>query len=246
MALGLNIVVGFAGLLDLGYVAFYAIGAFVDRLVRLPAVPGRQRRQGHPHPRPVRERDQPPADPGIHINFFFVIFIAAFFTAIWGVILGAPTLRLRGDYLAIVTLAFGEIVPRVFENSTSGFFGIGSVDFSNGRQGITPIDKINFPWTTDTFKYPLELKPAYWVALGMVLFTIFINRRLRDSRLGRAWIAVREDEVAAAAMGVNLVRTKLRPTRSARSSAASPACSWAPTTTRSTSTSSSSASRCSS
>ena len=124
-------------------------------------------------------------------------------------ILGAPTLRLRGDYLAIVTLAFGEIVPRVFENSQSGFFGIGSVDFSNGRQGITPIDKINLPWTTDTFRYPLDLKPAYWVALGMVLFTIFINRRLRDSRLGRAWIAVREDEVAAAAMGVNLVRTKL-------------------------------------
>jgi branched-chain amino acid transport system permease protein len=138
-----------------------------------------------------------------------VIFIAAGFTAIWGAILGMPTLRLRGDYLAIVTLAFGEIVPKVFENSQSGFLGIGSTDFSNGRQGITPIDKINLPWTHDTFRYPLDLKPAYWVALGMVFFTIFINRRLRDSRLGRAWIAVREDEVAAAAMGVNLVRTKL-------------------------------------
>jgi branched-chain amino acid transport system permease protein len=209
MALGLNIVVGMAGLLDLGYVAFYAIGAFVIGWLgsqQFPDVNGGkgihflvQSQSGISH-NPI---------PGIHVNFFFVIFIAAAFTAIWGVILGAPTLRLRGDYLAIVTLAFGEIVPRIFENSTSGFFGIGSIDFSAGRKGITPIDKINLPWTTDPFKYPLELKPAYWVALGMVLFTIFINRRLRDSRLGRAWIAVREDEVAAAAMGVNLVRTKL-------------------------------------
>ena len=106
------------------------------------------------------------AVPGIHINFFFVIFIAAIFTAIWGVILGAPTLRLRGDYLAIVTLAFGEIVPRIFENSTSGIFGIGSIDFSNGRQGITPIDKVNLPWTDEKFKYPLELKPIYFVGAG--------------------------------------------------------------------------------
>jgi branched-chain amino acid transport system permease protein len=97
----------------------------------------------------------------------------------------------------------------VFENSTSGIFGIGSTDFSNGRQGITPIDKINLPWTTETLKYPLELKPVYYVGLLMVLAVIFFNIRLRDSRMGRAWIAVREDEVAAAAMGVNLVRTKL-------------------------------------
>jgi branched-chain amino acid transport system permease protein len=97
----------------------------------------------------------------------------------------------------------------VFENSTSGIFGIGHTDFSNGRQGITPIDKINFPWTDQTFRYPLELKPVYYVGLAMVLLVIFFNRRLRDSRMGRAWIAVREDEVAAAAMGVNLVRTKL-------------------------------------
>jgi branched-chain amino acid transport system permease protein len=179
MALGLNIVVGFAGLLDLGYVAFFAIGAFGSDV------------------------------PGIHVNFFLIIFIAAVFTALWGVILGAPTLRLRGDYLAIVTLAFGEIVPRIFENATSGIFGIGSIDFSNGRQGITPIDKVNFPWTDEKFKYPLELKPIYFVGLAMVLLVIFFNRRLRDSRMGRAWIAVREDEVAAAAMGVNLVRTKL-------------------------------------
>ena len=142
MALGLNIVVGFAGLLDLGYVAFFAIGAFVIGWLGSQQFPDVSGGNGIHFLTP----DKSPlggAIPGIHINFFLVIFIAAAFTAIWGVILGAPTLRLRGDYLAIVTLAFGEIVPRVFENSTSGIFGIGRTDFSNGRQGITPIDKIN-------------------------------------------------------------------------------------------------------
>jgi branched-chain amino acid transport system permease protein len=208
MALGLNIVVGFAGLLDLGYVAFYAIGAFVIGWLGSQQFPDVNGGKGIHILTPAKSAFGSDV-PGIHINFFLVIFIAAAFTAMWGVILGAPTLRLRGDYLAIVTLAFGEIVPRVFENSTSGIFGIGHTDFSNGRQGITPIDKINFPWTDTPFKYPLELKPVYYVGLAMVLLVIFFNRRLRDSRLGRAWIAVREDEVAAAAMGVNLVRTKL-------------------------------------
>src|SRR3954454_23961661 len=207
MALGLNIVVGFAGLLDLGYVAFYAIGAFVIGWLGSQQFPDVNGGKGIHILTPVKSAFGSDL-PGLHINFFLVIFIAAGFTAIWGVILGAPTLRLRGDYLAIVTLAFGEIVPRVFENSTSGIFGIGHTDFSNGRQGITPIDKINLPWTTSTFN-SLELKPFYYVALGMVLLVIFFNVRVRDSRLGRAWIAVREDEVAAAAMGVNLVRTKL-------------------------------------
>jgi branched-chain amino acid transport system permease protein len=207
MALGLNIVVGFAGLLDLGYVAFYAIGAFVIGWLGSQQFPDVNGGKGIHILTPAKSAFGSDL-PGIHINFFFVIFIAAGFTAIWGVILGAPTLRLRGDYLAIVTLAFGEIVPRIFENSTSGIFGIGHTDFSNGRQGITPIDKINFPWTDSTFD-PLKLKPFYYVGLAMVLLVIFFNRRLRDSRLGRAWIAVREDEVAAAAMGVNLVRTKL-------------------------------------
>ncbi|MCW3050482.1 MAG: branched-chain amino acid transporter permease [Solirubrobacterales bacterium] len=208
MALGLNIVVGFAGLLDLGYVAFFAIGAFVMGWLGSQQFPNVSGGHGIHILTPIKSAFGSDL-PGIHINFFLVIFIAAAFTAIWGVILGAPTLRLRGDYLAIVTLAFGEIVPRVFENSTSGIFGIGHTNFSNGRQGITPIDKINLPWTNETFKYPLELKPVYYVGLGMVLLVVFFNRRLRDSRLGRAWIAVREDEVAAAAMGVNLVRTKL-------------------------------------
>jgi branched-chain amino acid transport system permease protein len=207
MALGLNIVVGFAGLLDLGYVAFFAIGAFVMGWLGSQQFPDVNGGKGIHILTPVKSAFGSSL-PGIHINFFLVIFIAAAFTAIWGVILGAPTLRLRGDYLAIVTLAFGEIVPRVFENSTSGIFGIGSTDFSNGRQGITPIDKINYPWKGTAFN-SLELKPFYWVALAMLLLVIFFNVRLRDSRMGRAWIAVREDEVAAAAMGVNLVRTKL-------------------------------------
>jgi branched-chain amino acid transport system permease protein len=208
MALGLNIVVGFAGLLDLGYVAFFAIGAFVMGWLGSQQFPDVNGGKGIHILTPAKSAFGSEV-PGIHVNFFFVIFIAAVFTALWGVILGAPTLRLRGDYLAIVTLAFGEIVPRIFENATSGIFGIGSIDFSNGRQGITPIDKVNLPWTDEKFKYPLELKPIYFVGLAMVILVIFFNRRLRDSRMGRAWIAVREDEVAAAAMGVNLVRTKL-------------------------------------
>jgi branched-chain amino acid transport system permease protein len=208
MALGLNIVVGFAGLLDLGYVAFFAIGAFVMGWLGSQQFPDVANGKGIHILTPSQSAFGSDV-PGIHVNFFLVIFIAAIFTALWGVILGAPTLRLRGDYLAIVTLAFGEIVPRIFENATSGIFGIGSIDFSNGRQGITPIDKVNFPWTDEKFKYPLELKPIYFVGLAMVILVIFFNRRLRDSRMGRAWIAVREDEVAAAAMGVNLVRTKL-------------------------------------
>ena len=244
MALGLNIVVGFAGLLDLGYVAFFAIGAFVMGWLGLPAVPRRRRRQGHPHPH-AGEVGLRLGVPGIHINFFFVIFIAAIFTAIWGVILGAPTLRLRGDYLAIVTLAFGEIVPRIFENSTSGIFGIGSIDFSNGRQGITPIDKVNFPWTDEKFRYPLELKPIYFVGAG--------DGRCSSSS-STAGCATR----AWGARGSPCARTRwpprrwastscarsCGPTRWAPRSAGSRASSWPPTTTRSTSTSSSSASRC--
>jgi branched-chain amino acid transport system permease protein len=212
MALGLNIVVGFAGLLDLGYVAFYAIGAFVIGWFGSQQFPDVNGGKGiHILVNGSSPLSHQPI-PGIHINFFLVAIIAAAITAMWGVILGAPTLRLRGDYLAIVTLAFGEIVPRIFENGTSGLFGIGSTDFSNGRQGITPVDKINLPWETgagQALQYPLHHNGVYFVALGMVLVTIFINRRLRDSRLGRAWIAVREDEVAAASMGVHLVKTKL-------------------------------------
>ena len=196
MALGLNIVVGFAGLLDLGYVAFFAIGAFVSGWLMSSFF---DTKNVH-----IVVSDITQSLPGIHVNFFFVIFIAAAFTAMWGAILGAPTLRLRGDYLAIVTLAFGEIVHRVFEFSSD--LGL---DVSNGRQGITPVDK---PWAPipglDNITR-VDITPFYFIALAMLLGVLFVNVRLRDSRLGRAWIAVREDEVAAAAMGVHLVRVKL-------------------------------------
>jgi branched-chain amino acid transport system permease protein len=201
MALGLNIVVGFAGLLDLGYVAFFAIGAFVAGWFMSAHFSNSEIY--------ILVDDPTKNLPGIHINFFFVACIAAAFTALWGAILGAPTLRLRGDYLAIVTLAFGEIVPRVFELSTSGPFGFGDLDISNGRQGITPVDKPWFPIPGLDEITRIDITPFYFIALGMLLVVLFVNIRLRDSRLGRAWIAVREDEVAAAAMGVHLVRVKL-------------------------------------
>ncbi len=201
MALGLNIVVGFAGLLDLGYVAFYAIGAFMGGWLMSSQF---QDRDIHFLVSDVTEKL-----PGIHLNFFVVIILAAAVTALWGAILGAPTLRLRGDYLAIVTLAFGEIVPRVFEFAESGLFGIGNTDWSNGRQGITPIDKPFAPLPGLDEITRLDITPYYFIALFMVVCVLFVNFRLRDSRLGRAWIAVREDEVAAAAMGVPLVRVKL-------------------------------------
>jgi branched-chain amino acid transport system permease protein len=200
MALGLNIVVGFAGLLDLGYVAFYVIGAFVIAWIGSRQFPDVNHGRGIHILVPGESRLSHAPIPGIHVNFFLILVVAAATAALWGAILGAPTLRLRGDYIAIVTLAFGEIVPSIYENATT---------FSNGREGVTPIDKINLPWSDKPLTYPLHLTGAYFVALGMVLVTLFVNRRLRDSRLGRAWIALREDEVAAAAMGINLVRTKL-------------------------------------
>ena len=200
MALGLNIVVGFAGLLDLGYVAFYVIGAFVIAWIGSRQFAGVNHGRGIHILVPGRSALSHQPVPGIHVNFFVILGIAALTTAFWGAVLGAPTLRLRGDYVAIVTLAFGEIVPSIYENTTS---------LSNGREGITPIDKINLPWSDTPLRYPLQLNGAYFVALGMALMTLFINRRLRDSRLGRAWIALREDEFAAASMGIDLVRTKL-------------------------------------
>jgi branched-chain amino acid transport system permease protein len=127
-------------------------------------------------------------------------------TALAGVLIGLPTLRLRGDYIAIVTLAFGEIIGRVAINGDEIGLGNGET-LTGGRQGITPVDKIDLPFL-EVFQ-SLNLRPWYWTALAMVLVVLFVNFRLRDSRLGRAWIALREDEVAAASMGVPLVKTKL-------------------------------------
>ena len=198
MALGLNIVVGFAGLLDLGYVAFFAIGAFVVRLVDVRASSTRQNVHivvvGH-QPRACRASTSTSSSSSC---------IAAAFTRdvrerSWA----PPTLRLRGDYLAIVTLAFGEIVPRVVSRASR-----------SPRRSTSPTAARASPRSTSrgrrsrasTKSLASTSRPFYFIALAMVLVVLFINVRLRDSRLGRAWIAVREDEVAAASMGVRLVR----------------------------------------
>jgi branched-chain amino acid transport system permease protein len=199
MALGLNIVVGFAGLLDLGYVAFFAIGAYTMGWFGSSFFSSKDIHIG------VAENLS--NLPGIHINWLLILPIAAFFSAGMGAILGFPTLRLRGDYIAIVTLAFGEIIGRIAINSDEGVFGIGHFNLTNGRAGITPVDKIDIP-LVDRFT-TLNLRPWYWTALALALAVLFINFRLRDSRIGRAWIAVREDEVAAISMGIPTVRVKL-------------------------------------
>lgn len=183
LALGLNIVVGFAGLLDLGYVAFFAIGAYswgifgstqFGRLTNIII------------------------DPHVLSWLFWpMLIVTALIAAFWGVVLGAPTLRLRGDYLAIVTLGFGEIVPVIFLNLDR---------YTNGTNGIVGVRSPSFfgvQWSVITHV------PYYYLILVLIALVIFANVRLRDSRLGRAWIAIREDEIAAASSGVNLVRTKL-------------------------------------
>jgi branched-chain amino acid transport system permease protein len=202
MALGLNIVVGFAGLLDLGYVAFFAIGAYTmgwfgsGFIFKAAGGKGIHLLVG----------GLAGQLPGVHINFLLILLIAIVFTAIAGVMIGLPTLRLRGDYIAIVTLAFGEIVGRVAINGDG--IVIGGQPFTAGRQGITPVDPIDLP-IVGRFGL-LELKPWYYFALVLIAIVLFVNFRLRDSRLGRAWIALREDEVAAVAMGVPAVKTKLQ------------------------------------
>jgi len=184
LSLGLNIVVGFAGLLDLGYVAFYAVGAYIYALLASPHF-------------------------GLHLPFWIILPIGAILACLAGVILGAPTLRLRGDYLAIVTLGFGEIV-RIFMNNLSS-----PVNLTNGPKGINRIDPfqlgpLNFS-TSDTvaglvFSGPIKY---YYFLLLVLLAVIVINRRLQDSRIGRAWVAIREDEIAARACGINTRNIKL-------------------------------------
>jgi len=184
LALGLNIVVGFAGLLDLGYIAFYAVGAYVYALLASPHF-------------------------GIHLPLWVVLPIGAAVACFFGALLGAPTLKLRGDYLAIVTLGFGEIV-RIFLNNLSQ-----PVNITNGPQGITLIDPVRigtFDFRTTqaiagiTFTGPIKY---YYLLLVFLVVVIVINLRLQDSRIGRAWEAIREDEVAARAMGINTRNMKL-------------------------------------
>jgi branched-chain amino acid transport system permease protein len=209
LALGLNIVVGFAGLLDLGYVAFYAVGAYLwaffgsQQYYVLPFAPGTQ-----PSGLPFLL----PGD-----AFYLFLFIAIIVAALTGILLCLPVLRLRGDYLAIVTLGFGEVI-RVLANNLDK-----PLNFTNGPQGITPIQRPTMPeWAVDSFNGlfgPLighPVSPAdmynlffYLLALMVIMGIIRVTRRLDDSKIGRAWTAIREDETAALAMGIPLVRMKL-------------------------------------
>jgi branched-chain amino acid transport system permease protein len=203
MAVGLNIVVGYAGLLDLGYVAFYAAGAYTAAWLA-----SQHFDQWTFHFGAVGIS---PELPGIHISIWIVLLIAGLFTAVTGILIGLPTLRLRGDYLAIVTLGFGEIIPQVVRNGDNVF----GFDLTNGTFGISPIDSPGFGEAGESLGLPVSFQQSfdraqwfYWTAVALLLITVFCSFKLRDSRLGRAWIAIREDETAAAAMGVPLMRTK--------------------------------------
>ena len=197
LALGLNIVVGYAGLLDLGFVAFYAIGAYMFGLLASPHLTDSFEWIGAMFPE------------GLHMPLWFVIPAGAFLAGIFGILLGAPTLKLRGDYLAIVTLGFGEII-RVFLNNLDH-----PVNITNGPKGLNQIDSLHF-WGLNLGR-PLQIGDYelasvtlyYYLFLGLVLVSIVICHRLELSRIGRAWMAIREDEIAAKAMGINTRNMKL-------------------------------------
>ena len=203
MAVGLNVVVGYCGLLDLGYVAFYAIGAYTAGWLA-----SGQFQQVHFHLGSIGMISDVA---GIHMNVWLVFVIAGLITAGAGILIGLPTLRLRGDYLAIVTLGFGEIIPQFVRNADS----LHGFDLTHGTFGISPIDSPGFGNAGSHLGLPAAYSQSfsadklfYWTAVALLLLTIVICIRLRDSRLGRAWIAIREDETAAGAMGIPLMRTK--------------------------------------
>jgi branched-chain amino acid transport system permease protein len=179
LALGLNVVVGFAGLLDLGYAAFFAIGAYSTAALSS-------------------------ASHGIHLPFWVLLFLGAAVAGLFGAILGAPTLRLRGDYLAIVTLGFGEIVPDLAQNNLFGATG--------GPNGISGVDSPSFPTHGHGFDFGIfgaNPRPYYYMILVLIALVVVLLRNVERSRLGRAWVAIREDEVAASATGINTVSGKL-------------------------------------
>jgi len=192
-ALGLNIVVGYAGLLDLGFVAFWAIGGYTagwfmsdffhDVRIHLGST-------------------APATQNGIHISFWGVLIIGALIAAVFGVIIGAPTLRLKSDYLALVTLGFGEIIPQFFYNGEN----IGGFNLTNGSKGISPIDNVGLFGKT---LGPFDLDWKYLIFVCLAALMVFVSLRIRSGRLGRAWLAIREDELAASMMGVPLMRSKL-------------------------------------
>ncbi len=197
LALGLNIVVGFAGLLDLGYIAFFAVGAYMMALLSSPHLTSQFEWLAHLFPN------------GIHLGFWWVVLLAGPVAALAGALLGAPTLKLRGDYLAIVTLGFGEIV-RIFMNNLDR-----PINITNGPKGVTAVDPVrifglDFSKAVDLFGYKLTpVMMYYYLLIVMVMIIIFVNLRLQHSRIGRAWVAIREDEIAAKAMGINTRNVKL-------------------------------------
>jgi branched-chain amino acid transport system permease protein len=201
MALGLNIVVGFAGLLDLGYVAFYALGTYSVGWF----ASGHFAKEGQT--KGIHFLDSATLKVGIHLNFLLVVVLAVAICAVAGILIGLPTLRLRGDYIAIVTLAFGEIIGVIAVQGSDITWN--GYKLTAGKQGINPLDLPTLPGYGTLPDTSINLRPWYWLALAMVLIVLYANMRLRDSRLGRAWIALREDEVAAVSMGIPLVRTKL-------------------------------------
>ncbi len=197
LALGLNIVVGYAGLLDLGYVAFYAVGAYIFGLL------------ASPHLWDAFPWIKATFPGGMHVAWWFVIPLGALVAGAFGMLLGAPTLKLRGDYLAIVTLGFGEII-RVFLNNLDA-----PVNITNGPKGLAQIDSIkilglDLGKSTELFGFKLSsVTLYYYLFLVLVIFTVIICYRLERSRIGRAWMAIREDEIAAKAMGINTRNLKL-------------------------------------
>lgn len=219
LALGLNIVVGFAGLLDLGYIAFFAVGAYLTGLFASPQFAALLESLVYNYPalgdglatlfgEEIRQN-------GIHLSVWAIVPLAALVAALFGALLGAPTLKLRGDYLAIVTLGFGEII-RIFMNNL-----IEPINFTNGPQGINMVDPIRIfgvslageagsQSTVFIGGYGMPSVNAYYfLFLALCIATIFITSRLQHSRLGRAWVAIREDEIAAKAMGINTRNVKL-------------------------------------
>jgi branched-chain amino acid transport system permease protein len=212
MGIGLNIVVGYAGLLDLGYVAFYAIGAYTAAWFASVQFAGQNADGSAKRFIHFGSIDVNQTLGGIHISPWLLLLVAGIFTSLIGMLIGLPTLRLRGDYLAIVTLGFGEILPQVARNGDNLF----GQNLTNGPQGIGPLDPLGFGHTlTRSVGLPANFQTAangddlfFWTAIVLVLIIIFCSVRLRGSRLGRAWIAIREDETAASAMGIPLMRTK--------------------------------------
>jgi branched-chain amino acid transport system permease protein len=197
LAMGLNIVVGFAGLLDLGYIAFYAVGAYTYALLASPHLTEHF---------PAIARAFPG---GLHLSIWLVLPLGAALAAAFGILLGAPVLKLRGDYLAIVTLGFGEII-RIFLNNLNA-----PLNFTNGPGGITLIDPIRIVGLDLSQSFSLlglrvsSLRLYYYLLAALAVVAIGVCVRLQDSRLGRAWMAIREDEVAARAMGINVRNVKL-------------------------------------